>query len=231
MNEISDIKEVLSDYEWKSRIEKDPKRIYGFILCTDEHTAFQSFIQKAWGTLHYLSGEACDIFTLEHWKFPHEKLISKSYIQIPGARSGAARIARGDDFGFIGQNILIDNGLMLPDRAQCFEVRDKLFANPNKIILPGLAIFPSPYLQEAVYYNCSDLDETQLSSSFQAIFNSVKEAYKAGGDSSDVFGRFQRIEKVRFIQERLTKAVLKLSLRDIFDVLTGSISIVVPKAK
>lgn len=131
MNEIQDVKKDLNSYEWERRVKDDPKRIYAFLLCTDEHESFLSFIQKAWRTLDALSGKSCDVFTLERWEFPHERFKSANYLPVEGGSAGHARIARGDRYGYPGKDVAIDNGLMLPNRIQCLEVRDNLFEKPR----------------------------------------------------------------------------------------------------
>ena len=229
MNEIQDIKEVFGSWNWEERVKQDPRRIYAFLLCSDEHEEYTSFIQKSWRTLDSLSAHYCDIFTLEKWEMPHARFDSPNYLRISSGEVGDAGIVHGDRYGYPGQKIAIDNGLMLPNRTQCFEVRDKLFEKPSTIVLPGLTIFASPYIQEAVYYNCSGLGSHELSDSFQHIFGSIREAYEVGEDRFDAYDQFKRLERIRGIKDRLTKALTKLSINDIFSILSNGIKLVIPK--
>lgn len=90
MREVSDVKEqVFSPDSWARRIRDDPKRIYAFLLCSDEHEEFCSFIQKAWRSLHAESGRYCDIFTLEPRNCSFDRFHSPEYLSIPDVtRSG-----------------------------------------------------------------------------------------------------------------------------------------------
>jgi len=231
VNEIQDVKEVFNAWSWKKRIEEDPRRIYAFLLCADEHAAFRNFVQDAWRTLDALSGRACDVFTLEHWVFPHERFKKRGYLPLPGGSAGAAGIAPGERYGLPGQQVAIDNGIMLPDRTQCFEVRKRLFKKPEDIILPGLAVFASPWGKESIYYDSKDLQGAELSSSFQAILGSIQKAYETQETSDQVLARFRQLERMRSIKGKVSKALLNLSLMDLVDLLKGGFGFVMPKSK
>jgi hypothetical protein len=92
MNEIQDVKEAFGNYQWEERVKANPRRIYGFLLASDEHTAFLAYIQNAWRTLHALSGNACDIFTFEQWVMPHDRFSDKNYVSIPTPTLGGGRL-------------------------------------------------------------------------------------------------------------------------------------------
>lgn len=232
MRKVQDIKEELISSKWDRRVKDNPRRIYALLLCGDEHEAFRTFIQKAWWTLDEISGEACDIFTIEERSVPAEHRIgAPNYIYIEGGKSGEARIEPdGQILGYPGK-VAVDNGVMLVDRRKCYDVKNKLFGKRRNITLPGLAIFPSPFTLDAEYYKCNGLDVQQLSESFQRIFDSVREAYDKGSDRFEVFKNFQRAEKIRSIKERLVKALMEISLKDAFDMLSGGIGLVIPKGK
>jgi hypothetical protein len=130
---------VQDQQTWVRHVNDHPEKVYGFLLCADEHTDFKNYIKNGWCTLNTLSGTVCDIFYL---------------------------IAGDDDIS------------KYPDTAGCFEVRDKLFGNPEDIILPGLALFPSAHRYNALYYGCAGLTQDELSSNFQRILNSINRAYR-----------------------------------------------------
>lgn len=171
--EISDIKEVFSPLDWQNRIKQNPRKLYGFLLFADEHKTYRSFIQEAWRTLDSLSGEACDIFTLER------KYDPSSHLAIEGGKTGQSRRITQDDPMYPDLSVvypviaatgcaIVDNGLTLPERTQCFEVRDKLFKKPKNIILPGLAIFADIHTKKAIYFDCHELEKSELNESFKS---------------------------------------------------------------
>jgi hypothetical protein len=236
MHTTQDIKEELTSSKWDRRVKANRRRIYALLLCADEHEAFRSYIEKAWWTLDAISGESCDVFTLEQHNMPAEKRIgTPDYVYIEGGKLGRARIEHhGRRIGFTGGRVAIDNGIKLPDRRQCIEVKTMLFGKRRGITLPGLAIFPSPFTNDAEYYKCNGLDSSQLSENFQLIFESVREAYdksseNPGSDRFDVFENFRKLEKTRAIKERLVKALMEISLKEAFDLLSGGVGLVIPK--
>jgi len=232
MNEIQDVKEALDPIGFEKRIKTDPRRLYGFLLCTDEHDDFRTFIQKSWRTLDKLSGQSCDIFTLEKWNdHPRERLDSSLYISIEGGTLGQPRITNGDRFGFADQEIAIDNGIRLPDRTQCFEVRDALFAEPRKVILPGFAVFHSVAAKRARYYSCGELTSKELSKLFQIVLTTIAEKYREGAGRTDIFKAFSRAELYRELKTHAVNAALKLSLADLMKVIGGSLHLIMPKSK
>src|SRR5438094_5737628 len=156
---VEGIKEVLDVYAWRRRVQADPKKLYGFLLCTDEHEAFLRYLQKAWSTLNTLSGNACDLFTLEH-----QRKGLATYLPL----STTAPPVTGD----LGSRDTSD-GIVLPDRTQCLALRDALFAKPESVILPGLAVFASINERTAVYYPCNGLTSDEISATFQKLFNSM----------------------------------------------------------
>jgi hypothetical protein len=229
MNEVQNVKQVFQPSAFQNRILEDPRRLYGFLLCTDEHQGFISFVQSAWRTLDALSGDACDIFTLEKWEMPDQRLASSRYIQL-GTGDTQPRIVDGEG-RYEGQHVFLDNGVMLPDRVQCLKVRDELFKNPRQIVLPGFAIFASREAgNAAAYYPCGRLSPAELSDSFQQILGSANEAYHAGENRMEAFQYFQKIERKRSIKEKFIKTLTNLSLKDLIDLLSKlHLSVVTPK--
>jgi hypothetical protein len=73
MYEIQDVKDAFGNDKWQDRVAANPRRIYGFLLASDEHNNFLTFIKDAWRTLHTISGDACDIFIFEQRQLSHEK--------------------------------------------------------------------------------------------------------------------------------------------------------------
>ncbi len=230
MNEIQDVKEVLTPSQFEDRAIADRKRLFAFLLCTDEHRAFRQFIQDAWRTLNALSGSSCDIFTLEKWEAPPDKLSNPNYLHVSGGTYGRARLAPGDNYGFPGQQVAIDNGIYFPDRAECLKVRNRLFAKPASIILPGVAISKSPYEKVAIFYTCSRLDSTQTSELFQVVLTGLGRAYEAGKDRDDVYERFSTNEAFRRVKRHVSEAFLKLSLNDLFAAIGYAFRLVSPSS-
>ena len=231
MNEIQDVKEVLDQDRFAERTSEDPKRIYGFLLCTDEHEDFRSHIQKAWRTLDALSGKSCDVFTLEKWQMPYERFESRLYLPVDGGSAGQARIADGDEYGYPGQHIAIDNGIMLPDRTECLKVRDQLFENPKDVILPGFAIFPSVHECRARFYKCGGLGRSDLSELFQIVLTTIRESYNRGNNGGDVFDRFVAAERSRKFRRYVLNLLLRLSLMDLIRLLGHGFKLVTPKSR
>jgi len=237
--EISDIKEVFDPLSWQERVRENPRKVYGFLLFADEHKAFRSYIREAWRSLDKLSGEACDIFTLEQpistaWGNT-EQFNASNYLAFEGLSTGQSRFIAPEDNQYdevcqkypdVGRfgGAVIDNGIKLPDRTQCYDVRDRLFEQPAKIILPGLALFANIYTKNALYFNFDNLNREELSSRFQYILTSIREIYESNEDRLAVLQLVKKMERNREIKERLTQALSKISLKDVFDILSGVLS-------
>src|SRR5579871_195644 len=202
---VQSIEEVFSEDKWRRRVEQDPKRIYAFLLCTDENETFIRFIQTAWRTLDKLAGKPCDVFTLE--------------------RPPSHQNASYDLFLYSEDR----KSLVLPDRTECITVKDKLFEKPREIVFPGFVVFPSTVLRECLYYNCMSLDEEHLSYLFQKVLGAINEAYSTKDNRFGVFDHFRQLERERIIKERVIRALTTLSLKDIFDILTTGIGLAIPK--
>lgn len=194
MNEIQDVKDAFGNSEWEERVNANPRRIYAFLLASDEHKNFIAYIQNAWRSLHALSGDACDVFTFEQWVMPDRRFSDRNYISIPTTALGGGRLISTDQLpaiekkmlgentpdpealqtvrwlsGYRGQDVAIDNGMRIPDRPLCYEIRDKLFKRPESIVLPGIALFASPNTLDATYIGCGGLNSRQLSELFQKM--------------------------------------------------------------
>ncbi len=243
MQSIRNTGQVFSAHSWNKWVEKNPNRIYGFLICADEHEEFIKYIQKAWRTIDKLSGDVCEIFTLERQEKRYESAVSLKDVAHE-LQIDKRTVIRWIDTGKIDldkkknyrgryhfskqdvtklQAYAEGNLLTPPDRTQCWEVVEKLFKKPSDIILPGLALFQSAYTKEAIYYNCTDLKVAELSAEFQCILNSLKVACQSGRSQNEIFQHFQKIERKRKIR-KIAKAVgLKLSPKDFFDLLTGGI--------
>jgi hypothetical protein len=257
MNEIQDVKAAFGNSEWEKRVAANPRRIYGFLLASDEHKAFLTFIQDAWRTLHAMSGDACDIFTFEQWHMPHERFESQNYVSIPSPSLGGGRIMNTDRLpeverklrgsggadqealkmvrwlsNYPGQSVAIDNGIRIPDRFLCYELKDKLFNVPESIVLPGLALFSSPSTLDATYIYCGGLSPEQLSELFQKVLNLVRSVYRGhlAGDRFDVYEAVMRAYQRDRLKGKVIKAVSTLTIKDIVSILTSGIHLVTPKS-
>jgi len=256
MNEIQDVKDAFGNYQWGERVESNPRRIYAFLLASDEHKGFLAYVQNAWRTLHALSGEACDIFTFEQWVMPHDRFSDKNYFSIPTPALGGGRLISTNQLpaiemkmrdsadpdqealrtvkwlsGYPGQDVAIDNGMRIPDRSLCYEIRDKLFKRPESIILPGLALFASPNTLDATYIGCGGLNSQQLSELFQKVLNLIRSVYRGdvAGDRFDVYDAVTRAHGRDLLKGKVVKAVSTLTIKDLFSILTGGIHLITPK--
>lgn len=241
MKKVSNFKEKFEGDQWNKMVKENPKRFYALLLCYDEHEDFHKFIRKAWNTLDALSGETCDILTLETQEMPPEFVIkdeNKKYLELDGGRYGEARIteagnlARFEELNLLPNwtdPIMVDNGLCFPNRTECDKVINELFSNPDDVTLPGLAVFSSPYEFEAVFYKCGGLNADQLSELFQEIFKTVKRVYRedSGMSRPEIFKRFNELERNRAIKDYLKTALTKISLMDVINVFT----MIIPKGK
>ena len=217
MKEVTSVKETLIISNWKERVKKDERRIYAFILCADEHKEFRKYIRDAWQSLDKLSGDSCDVFTLERKGHSRDHIEKEEYLQI-----GDARIEGATAY---------DEGISQIDRSQCFEARDRLFENHEKIILPGIAVFTAAWERDAIYYCCNELDAEALNVTFQNLLNSAKEAYKHSHSSIECLELFKTIELERKIGNRQSTAVLSLSIMDVIDLVGSAMQLVKPKSK
>jgi hypothetical protein len=257
MNEIQDVKSAFGNAEWQERVAANPRRIYGFLLASDEHKNFLTFIQDAWRTLHTISGDACDIFTFEQWFFPDKRFANENYVSIPSPSLGGGRLLATDYLpgirrklrcapdvdqealkmiewlsGYPGATVAIDNGIRIPDRPLCYEIKYKLFERPESVVLPGLALFPSPNTLDATYISCGSLTSEQLSELFQKIFNLIRSVYRSdlAGDRFDVYEAVKRAYEKDRLKGKVIKAVSTLTIKDLFSILTNGIHLVLPKS-
>jgi len=233
---IDEIREVFEEYSWEERLEENPRRLYAFLLATDEHRSFLTFMQRAWRTLDALSGDYCDIFTYERWEIPSKweirakKENQPNYIPLIQTNILQALYSRGLEFDVPLKEFIVNDGILLPNRTQCFEVRNRLFENPSEILLPGLALFPSADSKEALYYRCGGLNHNQLSESFQRIFSTVAEINQRDPslNRNEIFNELKKTEKIRDFKERLNQVTMQISLKDVFDILGAGIRLVMP---
>jgi hypothetical protein len=257
MNEIQDVKDAFGNSEWEQRVNANPRRVYAFLLASDEHKNFLAYIQNAWRTLHALSGDACDIFTFEQSVMPHDRFSDRNYLSIPTPALGGGRLISTDQLpaierkmlsgiapdpealqtvkwlsGYPGQNVAIDNGMRIPDRPLCYEIRDKLFKHPESIVLPGIALFASPNTLDATYIGCSGLNSQQLSELFQKVLNLIRSVYRSDleGDRFDVYEAVTRAHGRDQLKGKIVKAVSTLTIKDLFSILTGGINLITPKS-
>ena len=246
---IQDVKDAFGSMEWSRRVAANPRRIYGFLLTSDEHQVFLNYIQKAWRTLHTLSGESCDIFTFEQRAGLHEPWLDRTYLHLSGPILGeGGRTVSVDEFvkarppeaieaiktalGGVFGSLQIDNGIKIPDRPLCYEIRDKLFVHPESIILPGLALFSSPDTKDATYIKCGGLNSQQLSDLFQKVLNLIGSVYRGDvtGNRFDVYEAVTRAYRKQQFKERVIKAVSTLTIKDLFSILGTVAHLVTPKS-
>ena len=231
---IRDIGEVFDTDAWLRRVHENPNRIYGFIICADEHTEFIEFVEVAWSTHNALSNDACDIFTFERPKSDARYTLSKT-AKLLGVSSHTIlrwiqknkvdvlkKIDHQGHYCFSDEDVAkLGNALQkkVPlqrsrNRTQCFDVVKKLFESPHEIILPGFAVFPSANARKAAYFDFSTLNSSQFSGRLQRILWLVQEAYDRGGDADAVFEHFRKIEEKRCLKQRFKTALLKFPLKD-----------------
>ncbi len=200
---------IAGSFNWSKLIRQQSPRIYGFLLYTNEHKTFQSFIREAWSTLDKLSGDACDIIALGDHPYRDTANTPSSIIVSIGNKQK----------------------MMIRDDVGSLEVRDMIFKHPEKIILPGFVIFASPFARETLYYPCSNLTVEQLSDHFQRILNSIREVYKEIDPdrikyrifpdliSFDMFTHLKRKKAINDLKGYFIKGISKITVSDLLKII------------
>jgi hypothetical protein len=193
MFSISGLINVFGNEAWQTRANSHPRRIYAFVLASDEHRDVLEFVRSAWRSLDVLSGDSCDIFTFEQPDHCAPRLIT----------------AKG----------LVE--FTLPSRQLCYDVRDQLFETPESVVLPGIALFASSVTKDALFVRCAGLNPQQMSDLFQEVLSGIREISRiSNGDRFDVFESFVQQHRRKQVKSRVFKTVSNITIKDVFSILS-----------